>query len=316
METIESIRHAARRLVRELHLLDSRYCIEGLSFSECHLVTELDRLGHATASELAELLVLEKSTISRLVKGLTRQSLLQAKVDPGDRRKRRLSLTDAGKDSARRVHRHARQQVGSALDFVAGKEVPVLTAGLERYASAMRYARLAAGCTIRPIRPADDAAVAGIIRQVMTEYGAVGQGYSIQDPEVDAMTANYPPPRARFWVIERGGRILGCGGIAPLAGGPDHTCELRKMYFLPEARGLGLGTRLMNLCLDAAREAGYRCCYLETLASMEGARHLYRKHGFTDLTGPMGCTGHSGCNAWMSLPLADPAEPITGSAPG
>jgi len=201
------------------------------------------------------------------------------------------------------VHRHARAQVSTALDYVAGEEVPGLVNGLQRYATAMRYSRLAADCRIRPIRPGDDPAVAAIIRQVMTEFGAVGKGYSIQDPEVDAMSAHYQPPLARFWVIERGARIVGCGGIAPLHGGADDTCELRKMYFLPEVRGLGLGTRLMNTCLEAARAAGYRICYLETLASMKGARHLYRKHGFTDLDGPLGCTGHSACNAWMQRPL-------------
>ena len=303
MEAIESIRHAARRLVRELHLLDNRYCIEGLSFSECHLVTELERLGRATASELAELLVLEKSTVSRLVKGLQRRGLLSIDLDATDRRKRWLSLTAAGVDGARRVHHHARNQVGTALDYVAGEEVPVLVNGLQRYAAAMRYARLAADYRVRPIRPADDAAVAAVIRQVMTEHGAVGEGYSIQDPEVDAMSAHYQPPQARFWVIEHDGRIVGCGGIAPLSNGPADTCELRKMYFLPEVRGLGLGTRLLNTCLEAAHVAGYRNCYLETLASMKGARHLYLKHGFTDLAGPMGCTGHSRCNAWMQRPL-------------
>jgi putative acetyltransferase len=174
----------------------------------------------------------------------------------------------------------------------------------------MRYARLAADCRIRPIRRADDNAVAAIIRGVMTEFGAVGQGYSINDPEVDAMSRHYPPPQSRFWVIEHQGRLVGCGGIGPLADGPAGTCELRKMYFLPEVRGFGLGTRLQNQCLTAARAAGYDACNLETLASKSGARHLYRKHGFTDLDGPMGATGHSGCNAWMvkSIRVTDPVE--------
>lgn len=304
MDNIEPIREAARRLVRELHLLDGRYCIEGLSFSECHLVTELERLERASASELSDLLVLEKSTVSRLVKGLVRRGLVRVTVDEADRRRRWLELTDAGLEGASRVHHHARKQVQSALQHVAEPEEAMLVAGLHRYGSALRHARLSATATVRAIRKADNPRVAHIIRTVMSAYGAVGEGYSINDPEVDDMHGAYRPPAARFWVIERGGELLGCGGFGPLSGGGNGVCELRKMYFLPQLRGLGLGTRLLRRCIEQARKAGYREMYLETLASMHEARHLYRKHGFKDLAGPLGCTGHTSCNAFMSLALA------------
>ena len=152
---------------------------------------------------------------------------------------------------------------------------------------------------IRPIRPADNAAVARIIRDVMTEYGAVGCNFSIADPEVDAMCEAYPAPVAAFYVVERDGRVLGCGGMGPLTGGPPGVCELRKMYFVPELRGAGAGTRLLGLILDAARAAGYDRCYLESLGTMTEARRLYLKHGFRVIDAPLGNTGHSGCNAWM-----------------
>lgn len=299
MSQIESIRQAARQLVRELHLLDGRHCIEGLSFSECHLVTELARLDEATASELADLLVLEKSTMSRLVNGLMDKSLVTASTDPSDRRRRNLVLTTAGLEAANRVHRYARKQVQGALDYLPDIEVSGLINGLECYAGALRYARLGDGIFIRPMRAEDNPAVADIIRDVMTEFGAVGEGYSIEDPEVDDMHGAYPLPRARFWVIEQEGEVLGCGGYAPLADGDADTCELRKMYFRPQLRGLGLGSRLLKLCLDSARDSGFRQCYLETIESMQGAARLYRKHGFEPRSTPLGCTGHTRCNSWM-----------------
>ncbi len=149
------------------------------------------------------------------------------------------------------------------------------------------------------MQPTDNPAVATIIRQVMTEFGAVGSDYSISDPEVDAMYEAYPAPRAAFFVIEHEGRVLGCGGMGPLAGGEAGVCELRKMYFLPALRGTGMGTTLLQLILETAHEAGYRRCYLETLERMEQARLLYRKHGFEQIDAPLGNTGHSGCNSWM-----------------
>jgi putative acetyltransferase len=156
-----------------------------------------------------------------------------------------------------------------------------------------------APCRIRPIRKEDEPAVAAIIRDVMTEFGAVGCNYSISDPEVDAMHDAYPAPAAAFFVVESGGSVLGCGGMGPLVDGPADVCELRKMYFRPGLRGTGMGTRLLEVILDAARKAGYRHCYLETLGNMSGARRLYLRHGFQAIDEPMGNTGHSGCNSWM-----------------
>lgn len=152
--------------------------------------------------------------------------------------------------------------------------------------------------SIRPIRAQDDAAIAAIIRAVMPEFGAVGCGFAINDPEVDWMSRAYAQPRHAYFVVERAGVVLGGAGIAPLAGGDGATCELRKMYFLPEARGVGAGAAVMALCLAAAREAGFRECYLETLTGMDAAQRLYESSGFRRIDGPMGATGHGGCNTF------------------
>jgi putative acetyltransferase len=156
---------------------------------------------------------------------------------------------------------------------------------------------------IRKIRPEDNPAVARIIREVMTEFGAVGCGFSIEDAEVDAMYQAYPEPHSVFYVIESDRDIEGCGGVGPLAGAGPDVCELRKMYFLPGLRGSGLGTKLLARIIEDARSIGYRLCYLETLDTMEGARRLYRKFGFSFIDRPLGNTGHSGCNNYMTLEL-------------
>lgn len=152
---------------------------------------------------------------------------------------------------------------------------------------------------IRPIRPSDDPTVGDIIREVMTEFGAVGEGYSITDPEVDHMSQAYEAEGHGFWVVQVDEVVLGCGGIAPLAGAAPDVCELRKMYFRPALRGSGAAQALIDECLAAAREMGYEACYLETLQSMSRARAFYRRNGFADLEAPMGRTGHTGCNSWM-----------------
>lgn len=157
--------------------------------------------------------------------------------------------------------------------------------------------------THRLIRPEDDRQVASLIRAVMPEFGACGAGFAIHDPEVDAMSAAYAPPRHRYYVVEREGRVVGGAGVAPLTGGPEGVCELRKMYFLPEARGLGAGKRLLAQLLEDAAAFDFHTCYLETLKSMTGAQGLYRRMGFTPLPGPLGNTGHFGCDRWYARPL-------------
>lgn len=163
---------------------------------------------------------------------------------------------------------------------------------------------------IRPIRPGDDAAMATIIRAVMPEFGACGQGFAINDPEVDWLSRAYAQPRSAYFVVERkpdladaAGVVLGGGGVAPLEGGDGTVCELRKMYFLPEARGLGAGAAMMRDCLAAARRFGFARCYIETLNGMDAAMRLYEKTGFVRLDAPLGATGHGGCDRWYLLQL-------------
>ena len=157
--------------------------------------------------------------------------------------------------------------------------------------------------SIRLIQESDNAHVANVIRTVMREFGAVGEGYSIVDPEVDDMFGNYADETSCYYVVESGGVISGGAGIAPLQGGVVTTCELRKMFFLPELRGLGLGRQLITKLMGEARTRGFTTCYLETLERMERANSLYQKIGFKLLEGPLGNTGHCSCELWYAMKL-------------
>ena len=156
---------------------------------------------------------------------------------------------------------------------------------------------------LRRIEPGDDATVASIIRTVMPEFGADGPGFAIHDPEVDGMSRAYAGARHLYLVVVKDGRVVGGGGIAPLAGGEPHVCELRKMYFLPAARGAGAGDRLLARLLDEARARDFTLCYLETLTGMDAAQRLYEKHGFRRISQAMGATGHFACNRFYTREL-------------
>ncbi|MDT8414716.1 MAG: GNAT family N-acetyltransferase [Flavobacteriaceae bacterium] len=157
--------------------------------------------------------------------------------------------------------------------------------------------------TIREIDKKDNAPLAAAIRAVFVELfdprGVSKCGTAFEDPHLNHLFEEYNKPKAVYFVIEKEGRILGGAGIKKLDNYEGNVCELQKMYFLPEARGLGLGAQMIQLCLEKAREFGFEQCYLETMPFMEDAQKLYKKFGFEYIDHPMGGTGHYSCPVWM-----------------
>ena len=164
---------------------------------------------------------------------------------------------------------------------------------------------------IRPICQDDSRAICEIILETLVEHGAVGGGFASGDQDTRQMYEAFQTEGRRYYIVEREGlmwegaealpynppQILGGAGIAPLPGEPG-TCELVKMYFRPEVRGLGLGKRLLQLCLDEALKIGYSQIYLETIEQMHSARGLYEHLGFKQIPNHMGNTGHFSCDVF------------------
>ena len=152
---------------------------------------------------------------------------------------------------------------------------------------------------IRPIQPADNPVIAKIIRDTLTEFGANHPGTVYYDPTTDTLFELFRQEKSVYNIAMVDGKIVGGGGIFPTAGLPADTCELVKMYLLPEARGTGLGTLLIKKCLEQAKANGFSKVYLETMNELKAALKVYERLGFSYLTGPMGNSGHFGCPLWM-----------------
>lgn len=297
------IRQHSRQLVRELDLVKGVYQDSGYTLSQCHVLFELSLHQSLNLMELAEILLIDKSNTSRTVKKLVEVGLVKTEKVSSDNRQKLFSLTSKGEKVIRTTTLLADKQVESALGHLSDEQQQLVIRGIQLYAGALRKSRLQANYTIRLIQKQDTAQVARIIRDVLTEFQAVGEGYSIVDPEIDNMFGSYRDKRSCYYVIEVKNKIVGCGGIAALEGGDQQTCELRKMFFLPTTRGLGLGRRLLLLLMDEARNRDYKKCYLETLDRMWGANELYRKNGFKLLKKPLGKTGHAKCDRWYAMTL-------------
>jgi len=152
---------------------------------------------------------------------------------------------------------------------------------------------------IRSIKPADNPALAKIVRDTLTEFGANHPGTVYYDPTTDALYELFQKTGAGYFVATINDKIVGGAGIYPTDGLPSGTCELVKMYLLPEARGIGLGRTLIEKSLSFAKETGYKQMYLESMPELKQALKVYEKFGFAYLKGPMGNSGHTGCSLWM-----------------
>ncbi len=151
----------------------------------------------------------------------------------------------------------------------------------------------------REIQQKDNQEIAQVIRDVLIEMGVPKVGTAYEDKALDEMFETYDKPTSTYYVIEHEGKIIGGAGVAQLDNYEGSVCEFQKMYFLPEARGLGLGSKMIHICLEKAKEFGFKQCYLETMPYMDAARALYKKNGFNSLDKPVGNTGHYSCNVWM-----------------
>jgi putative acetyltransferase len=156
---------------------------------------------------------------------------------------------------------------------------------------------------IREIQQKDNESIAKVIRAIFHELDAPKVGTAYADPILDTLYEVYQAPRSVYYVVEHDGKVVGGCGVAPLENGDDSVCELQKMYFAPEIRGTGYAEKIIEKCLKFAKTQSFKICYLETLSFMTTAQKLYQRIGFENICGPMGNTGHSSCEVWMTKKL-------------
>jgi putative acetyltransferase len=156
---------------------------------------------------------------------------------------------------------------------------------------------------IRPIAPNDNVALAKVIRDTLTEFGANKPGTVYFDPTTDALYELFRTPGAVYFVATIDNSLVGGCGIYPTENLPNGTCELVKLYLKTEARGTGLGKQLLEISMQWAKDNGYTQVYLESMPELDKAVSIYEKLGFKRNQQPLGNSGHCGCDIWMTKQL-------------
>jgi putative acetyltransferase len=152
---------------------------------------------------------------------------------------------------------------------------------------------------IRSIAADDNAEIARIIRACLKEFGADKPGTVYYEDSTDHLYEVFREKDSSYFIAEENGIMLGGGGIFPSPGLPNGTCEMVKMYLLPESRGKGIGIALINKCFDTAKQNGFNTVYIESMLVLDRAIALYESYGFKRLSAPLGNTGHYS-EAWMT----------------
>lgn len=153
--------------------------------------------------------------------------------------------------------------------------------------------------SIEKIRPEDNQAIAFLIREVLTEFGANKPGTVFTDPTTDHLYQLFQHSKAHYFIAKDNGVIVGGCGIYPTLGLPEGCIELVKLYVSKSHRSIGLGKQLMEQSIHIALSEGYRELYLETLPELHIAVGLYEHLGFEYLDHPYGDSGHFACDLWM-----------------
>ena len=152
---------------------------------------------------------------------------------------------------------------------------------------------------LRPIEEKDNKGIANLIRGVFMEFNIHRPGTVYFDPTTDNLFELFRARGSEYFIAEENKIIIGGCGVYPTPGLPEGCAELVKFYLSASNRGKGIGRQLMVKAFESAKKNGYRQLYLESLPELDRAISLYEKAGFKFINGPLGKTGHFGCNIWM-----------------
>lgn len=276
---IAAIRSFNRFYTRHLGVLDERLLESPFTLAECRILYELGTRSSATASELSSGLGMDPAYLSRLLARLRDRDMVEAGASGTDGRTRLLSLSAAGRSAFQALDRASHDEIAAGL-------APLGAEGARSLVAAMRTIRLLldpGAARVQPwmIRPHRSGDIGWIVRRqgmLYTQEHGWDESFEGLVAEIaGAFLRSHDPRRERCWIAERGGTIM---GSVMLVDGGEGDAKLRLLYVEPEARGAGIGRRLVEECIAFARQAGYRNLTLWTNDILRAARRIYEAAGF------------------------------------
>jgi DNA-binding MarR family transcriptional regulator/N-acetylglutamate synthase-like GNAT family acetyltransferase len=273
------VRRFNRFWTRQIGVLGEGYLESPFSLTEVRVLYELAHREETTASELGEELGLDAGYLSRLLRGFEKHGLIHKRPSEADGRRRLLRLSARGREAFAPLDARSRNDIGAMLGGMS-------IAGQERLVGAMRAIEGLLSVRPEPVVPyLLRSHWPGDMGWVVHRHGVLYASEYGWDERFEALVAEivaqfirqYDPRLERCWIAERDGEIVGCVFLVRES---EEIAKLRLLLVEPKARGLGIGSRLVEVCIRFARQAGYRKITLWTNDVLHSARRIYEAMGF------------------------------------
>ena len=266
-----TLRRFNRAWSQRVGVMDESFLGTGRTFGASRLLYEMGASG-AAVLDLRRRLGLDSGYLSRLLRGLEDEGLVEVQRDPADQRRRVVVPTAAGRRAVVRLDERSERRALDLVEPLGESQRRRLTDALD---TAERLIR-AATASFDPV-PVDSLEAVGAVRRYFAELDErFSDGFDPGDA-ASSDVAGMSPPRGAFLVGRIDGDVVACGGLQPHR---TSIGEIKRMWIDPAWRGCGLGSRLLSRLEDEAARLGYREVYLDTNDALVEAVAMYQRSGY------------------------------------
>jgi DNA-binding MarR family transcriptional regulator/GNAT superfamily N-acetyltransferase len=278
-QRVGAVRHFNRLYTRQIGVLQDGFLRSPFSLAEARVLYELAHHDKLTATELAAALGLDHGYLSRILRGFGERGYVSKIASPHDRRQSLLSLTPKGRMAFAPLDQRSQDEVAAMMGKLSVKDQDRVVAAMATIESMLgEKPSPEVPYILRPPRPGDMGWIVSRHGMVYaTEYGWDERLEALTAEIVAAFVRNFDPRCERCWIAERDGENV---GSVLLVRDTDEVARLRLLLVEAQARGLGIGARLVEECVRFAKEAGYLKITLWTHSVLTAARHIYQQAGF------------------------------------
>ena len=279
--SIEAVRSFNRFFTRQIGVLKERLLRTPFSLAEARILYELGTRKSVIASDLQRELDLDFGYLSRILSSLETRHLIRRSRSSDDGRQQFLTLGPSGRTAFKSLDTRSRNEIASLLEPIPSmrqRELLDAMTAIEFILGAAEQPPSPERIRLRSHRPGD---MGWVVERhgslYSSEYGWDERFEGIVAGIVSEFIRNFDPKSDRCWIAELDGRRV---GSVFLVRKNKTTAKLRLLLVEPEARGFGLGNRLVDECIAFARAAGYRKVTLWTNSNLHTARRIYERTGF------------------------------------
>jgi len=255
--------------------LDTEYTLQ-----EARLIFEVAALPGCTGKDIRSRAGFEQAYLSRLIMRLTQAGIMRRKVSTEDRREQKLFLTPAGRLAFKTLDERANSQARQLLNRLDSDEMDRLSNSLQTVQNLLNPASREETVTVRGQRVGDLGWVFqrhAVVYAQEFHYNPLFEKYVCDG--LSPFMKGYESRRDRLWIGRMGGRRVGSVAVHHVANRLGWA-KLRWFLVEKEARGRGLGSKLLDTAVAFCKKAGYKGIFLWTVSDLDGARRLYERTEF------------------------------------